>query len=403
MTWERSGVPYARPGTSWFDREVPAMWHALENQQSDDHWRLVAGWRKASELTATHLRRLEQYRANLAEAWPPDRNAAAAAYVARLDFLIDNVRTTHEVAAANYSTLAATVGALATARRELRPLYDEYMSTARAIKDHAETVAFNRSAEVATVISAAPASAQDLERLNNRARSIMYVLSHTLVEAKAAIRQPPTYQPRTERDGGDPDAYGNASTESAGTRSPTSASSAQTSSQRLPDTDIRGNLPTQDSSPPLAPVPTPPANGGLIGLPPGSVLPGRTGQGGGSGLATTPNSTRIRAAAPLPPGGVIGPAPGTERMEGSRGPRPNPVGGLVGGQRPLGSRFDHGSIVQPIYGPIGATSSSRERVIPRRHSDTSWEIEKGVPPIIEPRTEADHINPGPVIGLDPWR
>ncbi|MFD0741767.1 hypothetical protein ACFQ1L_07615 [Phytohabitans flavus] len=197
MAWERSGVPGGQTRTSWFERDLPAMWRLLENQQSDDHWRLVAGWRKASELTATHLRRLEQYRTNLAEAWPPDRNAAASAYVARLDFLIENVRTTHDVAAANYTTLSATVGALASARRDLKPLYDEYVATSGTIEYYSNRAAFNAGAEAPTVIGAAPAGPQDLERLNNRARAIMYTLSHTLIEAEAAIRQPPRTQPET--------------------------------------------------------------------------------------------------------------------------------------------------------------------------------------------------------------
>ncbi|GFJ91309.1 hypothetical protein [Phytohabitans rumicis] len=188
MTWERSGVPGA--GTSWATRDVPGMWQAIENQQSDDHWRLVSGWRKTYELTWAHLRRLETYRASLVDVWPPDRNAAAAAYVRRLDFLIENVRQTYEVAAANYTTLSATVGALASARLELKPLYDEYVGKAQAAREYEELVAFSSGSEGAAVVGPAPVTRQELERLNQRARAIMYSLSHTLVEAEAAIKHP---------------------------------------------------------------------------------------------------------------------------------------------------------------------------------------------------------------------
>jgi len=405
MAWERSGVPGgSTTRTSWFDRDLPAMWRVLENQQSDDHWRLVAGWRKASELTATHLRRLEHYRTNLADVWPPDRNAAAAAYVARLDFLIQNVRTTHEVAAANYSTLAATVGALAAARRDLKPLHDEYMAKARAIKEHADLAAFNAAAEAPTVIGAAPAAAQDLERLNNRARAIMYTLSHTLVEAEAAIRQPPTYEPRDSSSPVDPDVYGGhtpAVGNSASPREPLSPRLVEnvdgdrfgTAPESASDGPRHGSTPAagrdgSDRLPSLGSATTPAAE---------AVRPSTRFGRAAKDVGANPNGPRV-----LPVGGIIGPTPPTSKSPSPReGVRVNPIGGVISGQHLVGVVGASPPASLPAFGAFGLNSKDQQRATVARQGDseTNWILPEGVPPVIVPQNAPRDIDPGPVIGL----
>ncbi len=63
-------------GTDWSTTEVIDMWLAICNQDTTPHWQVVAGWRKSYELTAEHLSAVKSYRANLAQAWPPEKNAA---------------------------------------------------------------------------------------------------------------------------------------------------------------------------------------------------------------------------------------------------------------------------------------------------------------------------------------
>ncbi|MGN9912012.1 hypothetical protein ACTMTJ_31180 [Phytohabitans sp. LJ34] len=396
MAWDRSGVPGAPARTSWYDRDLPAMWRVLENQQSDDHWRLVIGWRKAAELTATHLRRLEQYRANLAEVWPPDRNTAAAAYVARLDFLIQNVRTTHEVAAANYSTLAATVGALASARRDLKPLHDEYVAKSRALQEYTDLAALNAAAEAPTVIGAAPASSQDLERLNSRGRAIMYTLSHTLVEAEAAIRQPPTYEAVTNKNGGDPNVYGTTAKEprlgrhlgETGNLAQETVGGARSSAAASPSksgVEVSGYS-VVASRQNLGETPRP-----LRTLrPPDRVTPeGRTETRRGPLISTE---------------GTIGPramhtTPEAQIRRDDR--RVNPAGGLISGSQRNNLNASHIGSTPPIF---GATSSRPDRqgkhTSPHGQADTHWELKEGVPPVIEPIRWEREIDTGPVIGID---
>lgn len=395
MAWESSGVPGAPTRTTWFERDVPAMWRVLENQQSDNHWRLVAGWRKAADLTATHLRRLEQYRANLAEAWPPDRSTAAAAYVSRLDFLIQNVRATHEVAAANYSTLAATVGALALARRDLEPLYDEYVTKARAMKAHAELAAFNAMSEGPGVIGAAPAGPGDLERLNNRARAIMYTLSHTLVEAEAAIRQPPAYQPTTDKNIGEPDAYGSTATTAGTARE----SQSKTRAVREVRQNGRPSVPVlpSDSHAPSPWDSTLPPRRGFAGT---QETPGPT-----ESISRTSNATSKRTPSPISADGVIGPRlplATSEANAGRTGPYVNPAGGMIGGTPRTRPEVGHPGPTQPLLGVSGGRPvEGTKHPIDRRYQDTHWEVAEGVPPVITPATRSTRIDTGPAIGLIP--
>ena len=75
-------------GTNWYGRSVPDMWTAMANQQTDNHWTLLTGWRKSYELTLQHMTAVRNYRENLAAAWPPEKSAASAAYLQRLDDLL---------------------------------------------------------------------------------------------------------------------------------------------------------------------------------------------------------------------------------------------------------------------------------------------------------------------------
>lgn len=56
--------------TDWRLMDVASMWACLQDHDTTNHWKQVAGWRKVCELARTHLGRLQEYRRGLAEAWP---------------------------------------------------------------------------------------------------------------------------------------------------------------------------------------------------------------------------------------------------------------------------------------------------------------------------------------------
>ncbi|HTF07060.1 MAG TPA: hypothetical protein VK659_02690, partial [Asanoa sp.] len=82
------GAP-GHSATNWFAHDTLSMWRMLEPQETESYWRHVSGLRKMAELTAAHLGRLQRYRDNLAEAWPPERSKASQVFIARLDYLIE--------------------------------------------------------------------------------------------------------------------------------------------------------------------------------------------------------------------------------------------------------------------------------------------------------------------------
>lgn len=392
MSWERSGVPGGYTGTDWHRHDVATMWQALDGQHTDNHWKLVSGWRRTAELTATHLSRLEHYRANLIAAWPPDRNAAAAAYVSRLDFLIQNVRATHEVAVANYTTFGATVGALAGAQRELKPLYDEYLRTRQAIRDHESMMAHNSASEAVSTVWQPPATQRDLEVLNNRARAIMFSLSHTLIEAEAAIKHPPTYTPQSSMEQIDPDIYGtgNAGPATRAHRSTRVINDGKPSSRTPPVAASDLERAASRPDPPRKPIATAGWSGRTISTtpPPWAHSPDSKGAPPSHRKVT---ETTIRQRRPLPPGGVIGTMPvATDTPHLVRQPnRINPIGGVITGMQPPG-----------FFATRHPSNSVGDAV--RRHrrtADDPWTAERGVPAILKPPMDPGPIDPGPAIGL----
>ncbi|MEH1125956.1 hypothetical protein [Micromonospora sp. CPCC 206061] len=395
MSWERSGIPGGYTGTDWHRHDVATMWQAVQDQHTDNHWKLVSGWRRTAELTSTHLSRLEQYRANLIAAWPPDRNAAAAAYVSRLDFLIQNVRTTHEVAVANYTTFGATVGALAGAQRELKPLYDEYLRTRQAIRDHETMMAHNGASEAVSTVWRPPATQRDIEVLNNRARAIMFSLSQTIIEAEAALKHPPTYPSQIPRENLDPDIYGPSTTQSVGRHRPSVTAATWDFSSPSPAAQSVNNRPAAGSMrtrPRTEPTPTRATNSTLPAPGLGRSQPTTPGATRRSHLDDTQTATRRG----LPAGEIIGAVRSVTNSPAPRRPpsRVNPIGGVIG--------------ETPTPPPPGMLAVSRptdptagEKHRRRGINDEPWDVAEGVPPVLQPSKRRDLTDPGPAIGL--WR
>nr|WP_253866740.1 hypothetical protein [Micromonospora sp. WMMA2032] len=438
--------------------DVSSMWACLQDQDTTGQWKQVAGWRKVCDLALAHLSRLREYRRGLAEAWPPETNAAARAYVAELDQLIERVQHTHDAAAANYDALAAAARAIGSARTELRPLYDEYATKLRQKQAYETTVADPKAVAGSRLPERPPVTDEDLERLNVRARGLMTGLSGELQQAQVMLRQPPP-QPKLPRQIEDPDAYGNITpvippvvpvplqnsvdqrqqiVSKPGQQTPPPLSSSNgpvlggtgTAFAPPPATATQAGLPNPSSvaptgggtvQPPLAPTtglgagPTAPAG-------PQTVRPGRS--TGGSLPAVPPRST--------PTGGLIGgsQAVGLPSSTGGSAPRRvNPVGGVIGGggagtapsggagSRPGSGRLLPPNTVQgfPLGGSPGSTSMgagplSGPNRRPRPPSDAEdecrwdpdnpWQVDRGVDPVMRPPDDPGPTDPGPAIGLD---
>ncbi|WSG06478.1 hypothetical protein OIE53_18250 [Micromonospora sp. NBC_01739] len=434
--------------TDWYLMNVADMWACVQDHQTEQHWRHVAGWRKVCDLAGQHLTRLKAYREGLARAWPPETNAAARAYVTELDNLIDQVQRTHDAASANQTALSAATQAITSTRTELSKIYEEYAGKLRQ-KRTWEEIAADAKAAAGSRASESPVTDADLERLNVRARGIMYGLSSELQQAQAMLRQPPPSTRQGDRAPDYSDPYA-------------SAGAAPIIPPIVPVSLSRSVIPPTRSSPiPKAiAAPQAPAVGPVLGgaspspspaSPPGNppaLSPGNSaspntssnllpsvGLGTGTnplgrgqiGQPTTNGAPRLaaptspRAAAPsgfigqpLSPGAVQPTSGGTQPR------RVNPVGGVIGGggagttptgaagSRPGGKGSPGISYGAPNIGlPLGqgiASGRSFERKPgisdPRKWDpDEPWRMDQGVDPVVRPPENEGPIDPGPAIGI----
>jgi hypothetical protein len=380
-------------GTNWSDHSVPYMWAMLAGQQTDPHWQHVSGWRRTSELAIQHVSTLKQYRERLAEAWPPEKSAAAQAYVAQLDYLIDHVQATYDAASTNYTAFSGATSGISTTRYELERIYDEYVENQQVIAQYESDLAdYEDKNPVEKLFSSKPSnpvSGSRQEELTWQARSLMYELSGTLIEARTQIKAPPKYAPPGGR--GDTQKAGDVSgggassvsnppfippivpapvpepprpttqtalggavpaTSALATPAPAGTGTGPTLAGTGPVATLPGPGAMAPTGPtaPLAPGPAPMPPGGIIGgvippaapprmIAPGGIIGGAPATGlvapkpGVGGVAAVPG------ARPMPPGGVIGGAPGVGVAQPGAGTAPrrvNPAGGVIG--QPTGGR-----------------------------------------------------------------
>ncbi|MGC4838559.1 hypothetical protein ACLQ3D_29040 [Micromonospora vinacea] len=436
--------------TDWHLMDVNSMWACLQDHDTANHWKQVAGWRKVCDLAQTHLGRLQQYRRGLAEAWPPETSAASRTYLAELDELIDKVQRTHDAAAANYTALSAATQAIGTTRAALRKIYEEY-ATKFQQKQAYESMAADPKAVMGNRATQPPVADGELERLNVQARSMMFSLSGELQQAQATLQKPPVAPPQAGKDISNPDVYGNATAPIIPPILPAPMPSKITPPKHTAAAPVpiaTGNGPILNGigagtplSPPSMAHPSPASNAphppSLSGFPPvfpptasaapvntqpaGPIVrPGSNGPSRGPGLDPT------RA---MPPGGLIGSVPGSlpRQPDSNSVPtrRVNPVGGVIGGggagtaptgaagSRPSAGRgFSGAHGMPPIGGAPGPWSSGMSGTgRPRRNDgnttesdrwdpDNPWETQQGVRPVVRPPDDEGPIDPGPAIGID---
>nr|WP_083978652.1 hypothetical protein [Micromonospora rosaria] len=371
--------------TDWHLMNVPSMWACLQDQDTTNQWRQVAGWGKVCDLAKMHLSRLQEYRRGLAEAWPPETNSAARAYLGELDQLIERVQRTHDAAAANYSALSAATHAIASSRGELRKVYDEYVTKSRQKQAYEEIVADPKAVAGSRLPERPPVTDADLTRLDAQARTIMYGLSGELQHAQVMLQKPPP--PPRKNPGADQansDVYtpgiapiippivpvpvktvggsGQIKSPSTTTRpvtmptapaaGPVLGGPASGTPTPSPGTGpvlggVGGGLAPPPTTPPLAATPSPPAPPGpTIGLPPtmppsaisgrgGTSQPGTVGRPIGGNVNGAPHAVPPSTPRAMPPGGLIGGVPGMGLGQPAASAVPprrvNPIGGVIGG------------------------------------------------------------------------
>jgi len=336
-----------------------------------------------------------------------------------------------DTASKNAGALIGMSSALMAAKRELKPVYDQWRQN-----EDFEGTTYLVDSDTVPVKSVMPDLGDNWRgKLNQAARKVVSDSEQALFQSAQRMEPPPPFRPIIypeviEDDGTLPGAHASG----GGLRPPVIPPPAQIRSDGggpiltggsnplvppplLPGLPVPPNVPTPPGGP--APgggpwfIPTPPTG---PALPPGRVLepggppsrivepggptgrgrpPGPVGEFGTQGRFPGPTAGERM---PLAPGGVIGPPGGARPAAGGRPPggtgrRVNPVGGVIGsgasGVTPSGHTFQ-----------IRDPGESRRRGRRERDPDDPWGVDEGVPPVIEPGPEPRH-DPGPgVIGID---
>jgi len=443
--------------TDWQLMDVTTMWACLQDHDTTNHWKQVAGWRKVCDLAREHLSRLQQYRHGLATAWPPETNDAARTYIHELDQLINKVQRTHDAASTNYTTLSAATQAISTTRTELKKIHDAYTTKLQEKQTYDATLNDPKAA-IGSRVPDRPITNADLEQLNIQARGIMYGLSGELQQAQTMLQKPPPA--RSTRDPGNTDIYGRstavplippivsfplAPTARPPALNPHSSSVQPVQSLTTPNAGpVLGGAGIGVAPPPTSPgLPTtqppaspnsPPPVGGLPALPIGSTRTGTSGPSGWPIVGSPSSGNQARSTpsgvgGPMPPSGLIGghpamglgqPGPGNNQPR-----RVNPAGGIIGGAgtAPAGSAGSRPSVGRGIgshgIAPIGGTPSSgrgtsdigstrpalgqqelANEEIDRWDPDHPWQTNQGVSPVVRPPDDEGPFDPGPAIGLN---
>src|SRR3954470_1771779 len=182
-------------GTPWESMTLDLMQRLIQNPDIEAHWRLVEAWNKSAQLLGDHLWQVREYRTNLAAVWPPQKSAAAAAYLDRLDELIGNLNETYEASIANQRAFSAVTGSIDQAQAQMQKIYQEYQSNKTVMNAQSSTT---------------PVAPGRQEELRLQAVKLLSSVSTDPAEAQSQIVKPPMYQPgRINED--DPRPIGNGS------------------------------------------------------------------------------------------------------------------------------------------------------------------------------------------------
>jgi hypothetical protein len=414
-------------GTNWSSMNVEQMQALIQNPDTTKYYELLTGWTQSHQLIIDHMSQVQGYRDSLAAVWPPEKSAASAAYLARLDELIANLNETYEAALTNHDAFAAATLSIGLAQHDMQKIHDEYQSNQQlltAFKTQQEQKQ-NSSTPMPTPSPSGeepPVAPGRQEELRQQAIKLMSGVSSDLVQSQFRIVKPTPYEPGTRiEEGGKPNdgttyvappippitpvqtgggsgAASHASevpsatfpTGAGSAPGPTSSVTAQPGVNQ-PGLVLGGTTPPVISSPAITSpgtglvTPTLPTGGSGPVPNPGILPPGTNAflpDGGAStnaglnrGLTpplgegvVRPNTGIRQGIRPMPPGGLIGGTPGIGLGQpGAARPstrRINPVGGVIGDGEP-GARAGG---VRGVggYGAEGMVGGGRSSVAPGR-------------------------------------
>ncbi|WP_306216366.1 hypothetical protein [Actinoplanes sp. RD1] len=367
--------------TDWTAYNLPAIWTMLRAEDTCTASDRVAGWEALAGDVREQLTRLRAARARLAEAWPPEENDSARAFLDRMDLVAASMQETLTRAEDIRAGLRGIVEALGEAQAAVRPLAEERAVVSSDLiprwLDHAE------------------------DEYDAKARAAMQRAEAAVADHTAQLEPPSLFEGRDDLGGrgGDFDPGTSGSAPAVPVPVPVPHDPPELSAGALPggsaDASLAGVAPPAGAG--SAPVlPSPGTSGGAL---PGSVIgaagvigagglvAGAAGAAGVFGPITGPS--RRGGAGLVPPAGrdstgvrpPAGPRPAPGAAAAAAGSAPaHPIPPMSGGRRPGHRAEDAGAAGGGV-------------------ADETWEVREGVAPIIRPSRRRARHDPGPgVIG-----
>jgi hypothetical protein len=314
-------------GTPWESMTLDKMQELIQNPNTDAQWDLVSGWQKSAELLSEHRFQVQEYRDNLAAAWPPEKSPASAAYLARLDELIKNLSDTYEASLTNHDAISSATGSIYQAQVKMNKIYAEYQSNQTALNTYNAKKLQEQNNPTPTPSPSPsgdepPVAPGRQEELRRQAATLLSSVSTDLAQAQARIVTPAAYTKYPGKDENKAVRDGDTYTPPPIPPITPNFSDETTSAKRVSTTTTA--FPT--SAPATV---TPPS----VGAPqPGLVL------GGAQPTLPTPTAPGISPITPPVPGGTAGPLPGPGLLPPSAGLLPRGSSP----QTPRGSGLERG-------------------------------------------------------------
>ncbi len=387
----------------------------VASEDDPESWRQVAALGSMAGLLKDQRSRLEVAKQKLIEAWPPEKNKASAAFVEMIDNLLFTMQKNKEIADSNAGALSQILEALRQAKKDIAPLYREYLE-----KSDDWVPGWWDNAE---------------DELDEQARARMRAAEVVIAHPDNAIKSPGRYEfapgefvSQPIGTGGDIGRGGAVSPFGVGGIGGAGGFEVpHAPPPALPGTDSPVQSPSGPGSPPESRAPSSgpdlaavitPTPGGAPSAPPiapsisaGSPL-GQPAPGlviGGTFPTGVPGSGVPGGRGGVTPFGVAPPHGGSGLPGGGRGglspAKPVPPSWLppASGQPPRGGAGGRartgGSAPMPMAGGRQTYEGHYEGTA--FDPDSPWSTAEGVPPVIEPSRRCHRHDPGP--GVIGWR
>lgn len=169
----------------------------------------IDAWRRTTQMLDQHAAALRGYREQLATRWPPQSNAAAAAYLAELDRLVSAVEQTSRAATASAAQIGYVADEIERTHARLKPVHDEYLANEVKLARYEAAVQAAGTGGRTTqgpvgeflaegamkLFTSPPVDDGRQEALTQQARAAMGPLTGAAQDAIWNIQVPPSYTP----------------------------------------------------------------------------------------------------------------------------------------------------------------------------------------------------------------